>query len=83
LEIPLSTLTAVGGRLAALGALIEETTGGDSVWLLRGTVAARRVAELERRLPGLTHGEGVWWSRPAADRPLDHSDRPHQTQRLA
>ncbi|MFI6683151.1 tetracycline resistance ribosomal protection protein Otr(A) [Streptomyces sp. NPDC050485] len=83
LEIPLSTLAAVGGRLTALGALIEETTGGDSVWLLRGTVAARRVAELERWLPGLTHGEGVWWSRPAADRPLDHSDRPYKAQRLA
>jgi ribosomal protection tetracycline resistance protein len=28
------------------------------------------VRDVELRLPGLTHGEGVWWSRPSGDREL-------------
>ncbi|GAA2418734.1 GTP-binding protein [Streptomyces mauvecolor] len=69
LEIPPASLATVTGRLTSLGALIEESAAAAGGWLLRGTVAARRVAAIERRLPGLTHGEAVWWSRPAKDRP--------------
>ncbi|MGW5689731.1 hypothetical protein ACWEWX_01835 [Streptomyces asiaticus] len=43
---------------------------GATGWLLRGELPARRVHGFERVLPRLTHGEGVWWSRPCADRPL-------------
>ncbi|MGW2860604.1 GTP-binding protein [Streptomyces sp. NPDC001205] len=68
LEIPAASLAPVAGHLTSLGALIEESTAAAGGWLLRGTVAARRAAEIERCLPGLTHGEGVWWSRPAQDR---------------
>jgi ribosomal protection tetracycline resistance protein len=35
-----------------------------------GELPARRVHEVELRLPGLTHGEGVWWSRVSGDREL-------------
>ncbi|MFD7335134.1 GTP-binding protein [Streptomyces violascens] len=69
LEIPPVSLATVAGQLTSMGALIEESAAAAGGWLLRGTVAARRVAAIERRLPGLTHGEAVWWSRPTKDRP--------------
>ena len=70
LEAPAPTLAAVCGRLTAMGAAIEETVATAEGWLLRGTVAARGAVGIERWLPGLTHGEGVWWTRPAGDRPM-------------
>ncbi|MFE3687082.1 GTP-binding protein [Streptomyces sp. NPDC059095] len=70
LEVPPDTLATVAARLTAMGALIEESRAAGEAWLLRGTVAARLVAAIEQRLPGLTHGEGVWWSRPADERPV-------------
>lgn len=36
--------------------------------LVAGELPARHVREVELRLPGLTHGEGVWWSCPSGDR---------------
>ncbi|UIX28928.1 hypothetical protein [Streptomyces sp. GQFP] len=75
LEIPFSALAPVTGLLASLGAEFGPTegggaTGGGETWQLTGALAARRVREAELRLPGLTHGEGVWWSRPSGDRAL-------------
>ncbi|NEA66353.1 tetracycline resistance ribosomal protection protein Otr(A) [Streptomyces sp. SID12488] len=70
LEIPSSALAPVTGLLASLGAEFGRTTGGSAVWHLTGELAARRVREAELRLPGLTHGEGVWWSRGSGDRAL-------------
>jgi len=72
-ELPPDSLTPVTARLAALGAEFTGTTGGSTGWLVTGELPARRVREVELRLPGLTHGEGVWWSRPSGDREL----RPH------
>ncbi|MFG3256928.1 tetracycline resistance ribosomal protection protein Otr(A) [Streptomyces sp. NPDC048172] len=69
-EIPLDALAAVTSRLAALGAELRETTGGGTHWLLTGSLPASRVREAESRLPSLTRGEGLWWSRPEGDRPL-------------
>ncbi|MEU6289563.1 tetracycline resistance ribosomal protection protein Otr(A) [Streptomyces sp. NPDC046988] len=69
-EIPPDALAAVTARLAALGADFTGTTGGDPAWILTGELPARRVREAELRLPGLTHGEAVWSSRPCTDRPL-------------
>ncbi|MBB5936357.1 GTP-binding protein [Streptomyces zagrosensis] len=47
-------------------------TGSQSVdagqWCVRGALPARQVSAIQRRLPGLTGGEGVWWSRPSGDR---------------
>ncbi|MEW2119849.1 tetracycline resistance ribosomal protection protein Otr(A) [Streptomyces sp. NPDC005474] len=70
LEIPAATLAPVTGLLASLGAEFGRTTGGGSSWHLTGELAARRVREAELRLPGLTHGEGVWWSQVSGDRAL-------------
>ncbi|WP_432099204.1 tetracycline resistance ribosomal protection protein Otr(A) [Streptomyces sp. WAC 04229] len=69
-EIPPDALASVTARLAALGADFTGTTGGDPAWILTGELPARRVREAELRLPGLTHGEAVWSSRPCTDRPL-------------
>ncbi|WP_445518252.1 tetracycline resistance ribosomal protection protein Otr(A) [Streptomyces sp. NEAU-174] len=70
LELPAETLAAVTAQLAAAEADIGESVDGATGWLLRGELPARRVHGFERVLPRLTHGEGVWWSRPCADRPL-------------
>jgi ribosomal protection tetracycline resistance protein len=68
-EIPHSALAPVTDRLARAEAELATTAdGGAGTWLVTGRVPARRVRELELRLPGLTHGEGVWWSRPSGDR---------------
>ncbi|WP_405887354.1 tetracycline resistance ribosomal protection protein Otr(A) [Streptomyces sp. NBC_01136] len=67
-ELPLDALAPVTAHLASRGAEFGETTGGRTSWLVTGELPARRVREIELRLPGLTHGEGVWWSRPAGDR---------------
>ncbi|MEU7642703.1 tetracycline resistance ribosomal protection protein Otr(A) [Streptomyces sp. NPDC039016] len=69
-DIPLDTLPAVTSCLAALGADIEDTAGGLTSWLVKGSIPASRVRSAEHRLPGLTRGEALWWSRPAGDRPV-------------
>ncbi|MEV7144099.1 tetracycline resistance ribosomal protection protein Otr(A) [Streptomyces tauricus] len=69
-DLPLDALAPVTARLAACGAEFGETTGGSTSWLVTGRLPARHVRDIELRLPGLTHGEGVWWSRPSGDRPL-------------
>ncbi|WP_327721097.1 tetracycline resistance ribosomal protection protein Otr(A) [Streptomyces sp. NBC_00490] len=69
-EVPLDALAPVTAHLASLGAEFTGTTGGSTAWVITGEIAARRVREAELRLPGLTHGEGVWWSRPSGDREL-------------
>ncbi|MFE9443686.1 tetracycline resistance ribosomal protection protein Otr(A) [Streptomyces sp. NPDC006602] len=70
-EVPLDALAPVTARLAAAGAEFTGTTGGTTTWLITGELPARRVREVELRLPGLTHGEGVWWSRPSGDREIE------------
>jgi ribosomal protection tetracycline resistance protein len=73
LEIPADVLSDVAPRITVLGARIAETVGDATRWRLAGTVAARRLDAVQRSLPGLTRGEGVWWTRPAADQPIDSS----------
>ncbi|WP_242903457.1 elongation factor G [Actinomadura terrae] len=59
IETPASTVRALLPVLAQLRAVPRDhrTKGGTA--LLEGTIPAARVHELQRRLPGLTHGEGV------------------------
>lgn len=78
-EVPAGALSAVTAQLAALGGGIGGSTGDAEVAVLRGSIPARLVAEVERLLPGLSHGEGVWWSRPSADRAV--SGRPPERPR--
>ncbi|MFJ9899470.1 tetracycline resistance ribosomal protection protein Otr(A) [Streptomyces sp. NPDC091280] len=72
-EVPHDALAPVTARLASCQAEFTGTTAGVDTWVITGELPARRVRDVESALPGLTRGEGVWWSRPAGDREL----RPH------
>jgi ribosomal protection tetracycline resistance protein len=69
LEVPHEALSAATTMLAGLGAQLTDTSG-QQTWLLKGEIPTRSVPEVERRLPGLSHGEGMWWSQPYGDRPV-------------
>ncbi|MFD4552884.1 tetracycline resistance ribosomal protection protein Otr(A) [Streptomyces sp. NPDC058469] len=69
-EVPLDALAPVTAHLASCRAEFAGTTGGIGSWLITGELPARRVRDVELTLPGLTHGEGMWWSRPSGDREL-------------
>ncbi|MFF1757129.1 tetracycline resistance ribosomal protection protein Otr(A) [Streptomyces sp. NPDC058266] len=69
-EIPLDTLAAVTARLSAAEAEFGDTTGGTTSWVVTGSLPAREARGAELALPGLTRGEGVWWSRVSGDRPV-------------
>ncbi|PZG23549.1 elongation factor G [Nonomuraea aridisoli] len=69
LEVPEETLGPVTSALAALGGVPHDTRRAGEAWMLAGEIPAAAVHVFERRLPGLTHGEGVWSSRPSGDRP--------------
>ncbi|WP_327581075.1 TetM/TetW/TetO/TetS family tetracycline resistance ribosomal protection protein [Nonomuraea sp. NBC_00507] len=68
-EIPLEAFSAVTGALAALGGELDGTARREDSWVITGEIPAAVVHAFEQRLPGLSHGEGVWWSEPAGDRP--------------
>ncbi|MFC7646557.1 hypothetical protein ACFQX6_42840 [Streptosporangium lutulentum] len=69
LEVPHEALSPATTLLAGLGARLTETSGRQT-WLIRGEIPTRSVHEAERRIRGLSHGEGVWWSQPLGDRPV-------------
>ncbi|MFI7422329.1 GTP-binding protein [Nonomuraea sp. NPDC049684] len=69
-EVPADAFAAVSSRLAGLGAVLDGTSRRAETWVLEGEIPAAAVHEAERRLPGLSRGEGVWWSRPSGDRPI-------------
>ncbi|GIG61536.1 tetracycline resistance protein [Longispora fulva] len=59
LDLPADTLGPVLPVLGRLGAVPSAPVVQGSSCVLEGTIPAARVHELERRLPGLTRGEGV------------------------
>ncbi|MCA2222077.1 GTP-binding protein [Nonomuraea aurantiaca] len=69
LEVPPESLSAATVRLAALGGVVADAVRREAVWLVSGDIPAVAVREFELALPGLSHGEGVWWSQPFGDRP--------------
>ncbi|MFL6034272.1 MAG: GTP-binding protein [Gaiellaceae bacterium] len=58
-EIPAATTGAVVPALARLGAAVERSSVRGELSIVEAIVPAARVNDLQRRLPGLTHGEGV------------------------
>ncbi|MFE3459066.1 GTP-binding protein [Nocardiopsis aegyptia] len=70
LEVPADVLGGVTARLNALGARVRDTAETAEGWLLRGEVAARSVDAFRTELPGLSRGEGVWWTFPEGERPV-------------
>ncbi|MEO3804620.1 hypothetical protein [Nonomuraea sp. B1E8] len=67
-EVPLESFGAVTGEPAVLGGVLRDTRRQADTWVPAGEIPAAAV-QAEQRLPGLTHGEGVWWSEPSGDRP--------------
>jgi ribosomal protection tetracycline resistance protein len=59
LELPADTLGAVMPVLSRLGASVETSTPHGVLSLVDALVPAARANDLQRQLPGLTHGEGV------------------------
>jgi ribosomal protection tetracycline resistance protein len=70
LEVPADTLGTVITELALAEAELRDTRPAAGSWALDGDIPARRVHVFQQRLPGLTHGEGAWSSRPYGDRPV-------------
>jgi ribosomal protection tetracycline resistance protein len=70
LEVPAEAVGPVVTRLAACEADIGETRPDGDGWLVTGDIPARCILEIQTSLPGLTHGEGAWSSRPHGDRPV-------------
>jgi ribosomal protection tetracycline resistance protein len=69
-EIPGDALSAVIGHLSALGADLRQSAESGQACLVTGEIPARLVQEFIRALPGLSRGEGAWWSHPGGDRPV-------------
>ncbi|MEU7866934.1 translation factor GTPase family protein [Dactylosporangium sp. NPDC049140] len=69
-EGPADALTATLGALPRFGAVPDAPGAGPGRFTVGGTIAAARLAELERALPGLTRGEGTVESCFAGYRPV-------------
>ena len=69
IDLPAASLGAVMAAARRLDATLEQPTTGDDVATLVGELPAVRLAGLQRRLPGLTRGEGVIESSFAGYRP--------------
>ena len=70
LEVPADALGPVTARLNGLGARVRVTVEGTEGWTLKGEVAAGSVDAFRADLPGLSRGEGVWWTYPEGERPV-------------
>ncbi|MGO1052512.1 GTP-binding protein [Crossiella sp. CA198] len=70
LDLPADALATVRPVLARLDAVPRETSTHGSTYRLVGEIPAARVHELQRQLPGLTHGEGVLDCAFADHRPV-------------
>jgi ribosomal protection tetracycline resistance protein len=73
LDLPADAIGAVLAAAARLEAALDRPELAGETATVRGVLAAVRVAELQRQLPGLTRGEGVLESMFAGYRPVDGS----------
>jgi ribosomal protection tetracycline resistance protein len=70
LEIPADTIGSVTAATARLGGVPETPSVRGPLAGLEALLPAAKIAELQRRLPGLTSGEGVLDSAFAGYRPV-------------
>jgi ribosomal protection tetracycline resistance protein len=70
LDVPAAALGATVAAATRLGAAIDTPDTRDGRAAVTGTIAAVAVDELQRRLPGLTRGEGVLETAFAGHRPV-------------
>lgn len=69
--VPSDTVGGVLAKLVELGATPNDPTIVRESAYLEGVVASEKVHELERRLPGLSHGEGVLLTEFDGYRPVE------------
>jgi ribosomal protection tetracycline resistance protein len=70
LELPVEALTSVLARLLAVGATPEPPELGTTRCRLTGTMPTEAVDQFEQRLPGMTAGQGVFFSEAAGYEPV-------------
>jgi ribosomal protection tetracycline resistance protein len=75
IEIPTDTIGAVMPALARLGAAVETPSLQGKLCTIETVLPAARAHDLQRRLPGLTRGEGVLESSFEGHEPV-RGDRP-------
>jgi len=76
-EVPTETIGAVVPALARLGAAVETSSVRGELSVVEAVLPAARVNDVQRRLPGLTGGEGVLESRFAGYEPM-HGEQPER-----
>ena len=69
-EIPAGSLSQVLHELQAAGATLQPPVMGQTRCRVTGTIATAQVQDFEQRLPGLTQGEGIFFSQPAGYEPV-------------
>jgi len=82
LEIPPQTIGAVMSALARLGAAVETPSLQGKLSTITAVLPASRADDLQRRLPGLTGGEGVLESSFAGYQPVS-GEQPTRTRATA
>ncbi|CAN5146837.1 TetM/TetW/TetO/TetS family tetracycline resistance ribosomal protection protein [soil metagenome] len=73
LELPAEALTSVLGMLVAAGATPALDEVGSTRCRVTGTMPTWQVDEFEQRFPGMSSGQGVFFSEPAGYEPVQGS----------
>ena len=75
-DVPSDLINVVTNRLIGFGADIGSTVESASgTWLISGEIPARLAQSFAATLPGITRGEGFWWTEPGRDRPVRLRDQ--------
>jgi ribosomal protection tetracycline resistance protein len=69
-EIPARSISQVLHELQAAGATLQPPVTGETRCRVMGIIATEQVQGFEQRLPGLTQGEGIFFSQPAGCEPV-------------
>jgi len=72
-EIPAGSISQVMHELQAAGATLQPPVMGQTRCRVTGIIATEQVQGFEQRLPGLTQGEGSFFSRPVGYEPVQGS----------
>jgi ribosomal protection tetracycline resistance protein len=70
-ELPADAIGAVTAALARLGAAVETPSLRGQLATVEAVLSTTQAQELQRKLPGLTSGEGVLDSNFAGYRPVN------------
>ena len=70
LDLPEDALSAAVSGLHACAARVSGTDRTAQGWRVTGEIPVRGADAFRTRLPGISRGEGVWWTRPGGDLPV-------------